>query len=404
MKLLIVGFNARPIAKSALEAGHEVGVIDYFGDMDLLLITKNCFSVLRQKPGETLHRELHRKPAEYLYILAEIMCDEQNDFDGILLGSSFDRYPEIVESFSKLGPELYANNSKRYELVRDKKKINELAENAGFIIPKLFAVRDFREAIEMGENLGYPIVTREDGGGGGAGIKLWESSEEITSYYEDKEKGPLWVQEFIDGKDASASVICSENGSRIISFNSQLMGDKKLGAPGPFSYCGNVTPLDIRNQLNTNDFYNSFSNIIHELLSNVNLLGSNGIDFVISNDKLYFMEINPRLQGSLECIQYSIDENIIKLHLDSFNNSSNIKNTKPKYKKWGFKGILFSNQESSFAVKKYPKSKTIVDRTHLNTILEYCDPFCSIVFSSKKLQNGYQKLYKTADEIISVNK
>ncbi len=43
MKLLVVGFNARPIAKSAVKAGHEIGVIDYFGDYDLLKLTKNCF-------------------------------------------------------------------------------------------------------------------------------------------------------------------------------------------------------------------------------------------------------------------------------------------------------------------------------------------------------------------------
>ena len=81
MKLLIVGFNARPIAKSAVQAGHEIGVIDYFGDYDLLKLTKNCFSVLRQKPGELLHRPLHRRPAEYLYYLAEIISDEQGDFE-----------------------------------------------------------------------------------------------------------------------------------------------------------------------------------------------------------------------------------------------------------------------------------------------------------------------------------
>ena len=123
-------------------------------------------------------------------------------------------------------------------------------------------------------------MTREDGGGGGAGIKFWENGEEIESYYEEKEKEPLWVQEYIEGIDASASVICSKNNVRIISFNRQLMGDTQLGAPSRFSYCGNVTPLDIDKKLNSNKFYKLYSEIIFELLSNLNLLGSNGIDFL----------------------------------------------------------------------------------------------------------------------------
>ena len=101
MKLLVSGFNARPFAKAAKKAGHEIGTVDYFGDMDLLKLSRNCFSVLRQKPGQTLHRPLHRIPAEYLYILSEIMSDEQGDFDGILLGSAFDRFPDLITKFDK---------------------------------------------------------------------------------------------------------------------------------------------------------------------------------------------------------------------------------------------------------------------------------------------------------------
>jgi predicted ATP-grasp superfamily ATP-dependent carboligase len=402
MKLLIVGFNARPIAKSAQEAGHEVGVIDYFGDLDLLQLTRNCFSVLKQTPNEILHRKLQRKPADYLYILAEIMNDEQGDFDGIVLGSSFDRFPDIVESFGKLGPKLYSNTPANFVLVRDKPKINQLALDAGFAIPKVESIKDYTEAIDIANNWGYPVVTREDGGGGGAGIKLWQSKEEIESYYKEKQEGPIWIQEQIIGIDASASVICSDNNVGIVSINRQIIGNSRLGAPGPFSYCGNVVPLDNTTLTHANKNHKEILNRVNELITNLQLVGSNGIDFVIADNQLFFMEINPRIQGSLECIQKATDINLVKLHLDSFQKNLELNEIVPKYKRWGFKGILFNNQEI-LKVRKYPKSSAIVDRTHHNVILEKDDPFCSVVFSARNLHDGYKKLFSLADKIIHVN-
>ncbi len=403
MKLLIVGFNARPIAKSAMEAGHSIGVIDYFGDMDLLKLTKNCFSVLRQKPGNTLHRPLHRKPSEYMYILSEIMCDEQGDFDGIILGSSFDPYPEIIAKFNKLGPKVYANNPSKFELIRNKKKINSLAQEAGFSIPKLISTNDYNEVKKIAKKWGYPIVTREDGGGGGVGIKLWLNESELKNYFEErKDKTTIWIQEYIKGVDASASVVCSKNNFRLLSLNKQLIGDKKLRAPGAFSYCGNIVPLE-SNYINR-EMYNQLKDKIKNLFSKLNLVGTNGIDFVIKNDKFYFMEINPRFQGSLECIQYATGINIVKAHLDSFNDNINYLNENPKYKSASIKGILFSDNEKNFQVKKYPDEEWIVDRTHFNVILEKTDPFCSIVLPTNNIQKDLKKVYSLADKILKMNK
>lgn len=402
MKLLIVGFNARPIAKSAMKAGHSIGVIDYFGDMDLLKLTRNCFSVLRQKPGKTLHRPLHRKPAEYMYILSEIMCDEQGDFDGILLGSSFDPYPEFIKAFNKLGPKVYANSPAKFELVRNKEKINILAKEAGFSIPKLKTVKDYNEVIKIAKKWGYPIVTREDGGGGGAGIRLWMNAEEIKKHFQEKEdERIIWVQEYIKGIDASASVICSENEFRLLSLNKQLIGDKNLGAPGAFSYCGNIVPLE--NKIINVKNYEQLYGKIKALFSKLNLIGTNGLDFVLKDDKFYFMEINPRFQGSLECIQYATEVNVVKAHLDSFNDNINYLNKNPKYKRASIKGILFSNSEKNFLVKKYPDTEWIVDRTHYNVLLENTDPFCSIVLPTNNIQKGQKMVYTLAKKIMKMN-
>ena len=406
MKLLIVGFNARPIAKSAKKASHEIGVVDYFGDIDLFKLTNNIFSVLRQKPEETLHRPLHRTPSEYLYILSEIMIEEQGDFDGIILGSSFDRYPELVKQFTELGPKLYANSSEDFVKVRRIKNIQKLAQNSGFEIPKTTIVNRTEELIEEAKNQTFPLVTRSGGGGGGAGIRFWKNFEDLQNHFNDlevEEEKEFVIQEYIEGIDASASVIATKERNYVLSINQQLIGDNNFNPPGDFAYCGNIVPLGsifLKNKM----YLQKSIHKIQELFSQLKLIGSNGIDFVIKNNELYFMEVNPRIQGSIECIEYATGRNIIQLHIESFYENNLDLPSIPKYKRKAIKGILFSNSEKTLQIKKYPKNKWIVDRTHIGVLIEQGDPICSIVLPSASHEKGYNKAVKLANKITTMNK
>ncbi|MCF2143598.1 MAG: ATP-grasp domain-containing protein [Candidatus Heimdallarchaeota archaeon] len=407
MKLLIVGFNARPIAKAAAQANYQIGIIDYFGDMDLLQLTRNCFAVLRQKAGETLHRPLHRTPAEYLFLLAETMIEEQGDFDGILIGSGFDKYPEIITKVHALGVKVYANTAEKFALCRMKKKMNELAQKAGFAIPKLLKANSISEALEIMKTVRFPIVTRTNGGGGGAGIRKWDTKSELENYLhsrEELEEQTLFFQEYIQGINASATVVCSKEKTAILSLNKQLIGDKQLGAPGDFAYCGNIVPLERAMHLpaKQKEFFADLMTKIKSLFLQLKLTGINGVDFVIRGTKSYFMEVNPRFLGSLECTQIATKQNLVKIHLDAFHDTLSVKEP-PHYYRVGVKGILFSNIEKPFPVKKYPTSKWIVDRTHVGVILERGDPFCSIVLPAISATNGLEKVHTLAKRIQRLN-
>ena len=62
-KIAVVGFNARPIACSAMKTGAEVFVSDYWGDEDLFTCATKCVSILNPEPGtrqrQTLESPVH---------------------------------------------------------------------------------------------------------------------------------------------------------------------------------------------------------------------------------------------------------------------------------------------------------------------------------------------------------
>ncbi|MFW9924831.1 MAG: ATP-grasp domain-containing protein, partial [Candidatus Thorarchaeota archaeon] len=188
----------------------------------------------------------------------------------------------------------------------------------------------------------------------------------------------------------------------IISINKQIIGDKNFNSPGNFSYCGNIVPLN-HEIAEESSFSKELLESIRKLFLELNLKGSNGIDFVINGKQFFFMEINPRFQGSIECVEYATGINIVKNHIAAFQGIDLGISENPKYKRKAIKAILFANSEENISVKKYPKSKWIVDRTQYGVLLENGDPFCSIVKPIKAYERDYQNTVKLAKKIIELN-
>jgi predicted ATP-grasp superfamily ATP-dependent carboligase len=72
----------------------------------------------------------------------------------------------------------------------------------------------------------------------------------------------------------------------------------------PFGYCGNIVPLHIAHST-----LKKCKAIAEKIALHFGLKGSNGIDIIISNDGTpYVIEVNPRFQGSSECIEKESSE------------------------------------------------------------------------------------------------
>jgi predicted ATP-grasp superfamily ATP-dependent carboligase len=57
-----------------------------------------------------------------------------------------------------------------------------------------------------------------------------------------------------------------------------------------------------------------------EIASSLNLVGSNGIDFLITDNGPIVVEVNPRFQGSLDTVEAATGLNLFHAHVESFFN------------------------------------------------------------------------------------
>ena len=167
-----------------------------------------------------------------------------------------------------------------------------------------------------------PIVIKPEDGVGAESIYYFETQYQIKHFFQDfkhkVEYGRKYIiQEFVEGKDLSASLIglpyimdSQYKNPLLLSINAQNVDIKNSNYDS--EYYGGHTPVED---------YQKTKNNLSLLLEKINFSefsGYFGIDFIRTTDsKIYFIEINPRLTTSYIGLRNVINLNPAKLILDS---------------------------------------------------------------------------------------
>ncbi|MFQ6124828.1 MAG: ATP-grasp domain-containing protein [Candidatus Heimdallarchaeota archaeon] len=393
-KYLIIGFNSRPIAISAQNAGYRVAVIDFFGDLDLKLAVEDVFSVLWQRPGQPLMRRLGRPAQEYLMTLAQIMLEEQ-EVDGIIQGSGLDDYFEGWAKISKKCP-LVGNSPERLPQLRDRRVLYRLAQKCNLSAPQMEQARSPEEACEIAQGIGLPVVLRPAGGSAGIDTYKCENTESVKAIATHilKTRNCLFILDFIDGIPASVSLVGNGQECRVVTFNEQLVGLKAFGAPSEFMYTGNITPFarQLEPELVTS---------LESLGSKLELVGSNGFDFVICKDELFLMELNPRLQGTLEIIEKAYDINLVELHLKAC--QGDLPDSLPTPNRVAGKAVIYAKKTGPMSsIPHQIKNSQVVDRSLPGVILNRGDPVCTLLTSGRSREKVFSNLLDDSQHLVEV--
>ena len=387
---MVVGVNTRPIVKSAKALGVKTIAVDCFGDIDLLECADAVFSVRSAKLGI----QLKSSKRSSLFQLS-LQALEAHDVDAILLTSGMEYDSAFIGELGKRA-KIIGNGRARLETCKNKEKLFRIADKIGIPYPLTHRVRRRDEALEAARDIGYPVVLKPAFGGGGIGIRLVRSPDELERFFRrvlsagDNES--LYVQQYIRGTDASTSILSNGDEAKCLTVNEQLIGDKLLGVPRPFGYCGNVIPL------NKPEFESEIVENSRVICEEIGLVGSNGVDFVLS-DQPYLMEINPRFQSTIDCVEGLLGINLVEEHIRACRGEVG------KYRQprgYSVKLILYAKKDVEFPdLKKIPD---IVDITPEGSIVKKGHPICSVLKFGESRNETIAEAYVLASKISKLNK
>jgi len=275
MRVMVAGINIRHIACSAARAGHEVFAADCFCDLDLEGCTRDAVCLPRREARDCISD-----------------CIERFHPDAIVFGPGF-------EEVRAGGAPVMSNLPEKASLVADKLWLAGWLERQGF---------PFIRTKSAPEGLGYPFLVKPRKGAGGVGCRIVERAEDLQWAPD------LIAQDYVQGIPASVSVIGTGHESRAVAVNEQLVGERWAGAGG-FRYVGNITPLQSSRGASID---RALADMAERIVSGLGLIGSNGVDFLLTPDGPVVVEVNARFQGSLDAVEKTTGINIFQAHLDAF--------------------------------------------------------------------------------------
>lgn len=304
MKILVIGYSTRYLVCAGKRAGYTVYSLDHFGDSDLLRCADkySCFDEI----------------ADNDELLCILDCLDW-DFDAIILGTGFEYADPGRDGYLVLN-----NPPDIARSIGNKKSFAGKMESLGFSHPKIYDTDD---------DFPYPVMVKPIYGVGGIENRLAYSREEISGC-----GGDLLIQEYIQGVPASVSVIATQEDAVAITVNEQLIGTPWLSAY-MFAYSGNITPFQ-------SEYDYEMRKIAVQVVKRLGLVGSNGVDFLLTEEGPVVIEVNARFQGTLDTVEHVSGISVFDAHVKAF--SGELPQINPDSEnKTGFAGkaIIFTDHD-----------------------------------------------------------
>ncbi len=373
-KILAAGYSVRHIVSSGSRAGYEMYAADAFGDVDTKRSAKKYF------------------PLNSLQLQADVklLKDAIRKVDGVIIGSGFER-----ADFDFLKAEdrrkILGNAPELTKEVSNKAWLLSRLDDLGVLHPLTYTGRDIAEdekKAKQAKHLHYPVVAKPAYGGGGTANFFCLNEKELIRWA--KQLPGFLFQEYIKGKHASVSLISSKREAISVSVNEQLIGLDSLDAPGPFVYCGNISPF-------VTNFSRQLCEIAVEVTNELGLIGSNGVDFVVTDDGPVVIEVNPRFQGSLDTVELStgLNLNLVDAHVKAVR--GDLLMERMEAKRYAVKAIAFAKQEGMI-IENFDIGG-IVDIPEKDRIVKPGEPIATGMGIGDSRENAFAEAMKNVERI-----
>ena len=296
--------NRGEIAIRVFRACNELGIRTV-----AIYSKEDTMSLHRNKADEAYLVGEGKSPTEaYLDIEGILKIAKEHDVDAIHPGygflsenSNLARRCE-VEGFVFIGPRL-----EHLIMFGDKLNARRQAELAEIpMIPGSNGnVESVEEVLSFGEQYGYPIIIKAVNGGGGRGMRVVRSAEEVPSAYDmarsEAKKAfgsdEIYLEKYLeDPKHIEVQIIGDQYGNLVHLFERdcsvQRRHQKLVEIAPAFSL-----PVEQRQAI---------CNAAVKLMKNVNYISAGTVEFLATGDgKFYFIEVNPRIQ-----VEHTVTEEI----------------------------------------------------------------------------------------------
>lgn len=289
---------------------------------------------------------------------------------------------KLAEKLERFGIKILGTSFEALDLAEDRGRFSKVLETHNIPFPKYGVVESAEQALELADELGFPLLVRPSYVLGGQKMKIVINKEELEHHVVDiiNEMGSnqILLDHFLGGAiEAEADAICDGKDVYIIGIMQHI---EPAGIHSGDSYA--VLP-----PYNLGDFVmQQIEDITKKIAVELKTVGLINIQFAIKDDKVYVIEANPRASRTVPFIAKAYDEPYVNYATKVMLGEKKVKdfNFQPRKEGYAIKIPVFSYEKFPDVKKELgPEMKSTGEA--IRFIKNLKDPFFTKIYSERNM-------------------
>ncbi len=214
---------------------------------------------------------------------------EKEQPDGAILQFGGQTAIKLTKTLKELGVRILGTSAENIDAAEDREKFDRILEQCDIPRPAGKTVFTLDQALKAAEELGYPVLVRPSYVLGGQGMEIAFSENDVIEFMEIinrvKQEHPILIDKYMMGKEIEVDAICDGEDILIPGIMEHL---ERAGVHSGDSI--SVYPTQTIEQ----KYKDVIVDYTQKLAKALKVVGLINIQFVLYNEQVYVIEVNPR--------------------------------------------------------------------------------------------------------------
>ena len=196
---------------------------------------------------------------------------------------------KLTQALMEMGVRILGTDADDVDAAEDRERFDQVLGRCGIRRPKGETVFTAQEAKEVAGRLGYPVLVRPSYVLGGAGMRIAISDDDIDQYIGEinryTQEHPILVDKYMIGKEIEVDAVCDGTDILIPGIMEHI---ERAGIHSGDSI--SVYPAsDLSDKVKE-----TIVSYTEKLAQNLHVIGMMNIQFIVQDEEVYIIEVNPR--------------------------------------------------------------------------------------------------------------
>ena len=196
---------------------------------------------------------------------------------------------KLTKALDEMGVRIFGTEPENVDAAEDREKFDEILEKTGIPRPQGKTIFTLEEALAAANELGYPVLVRPSYVLGGQGMEIAFNDRDVAEFMEiinrTVQEHPILVDKYMMGKEIEVDAICDGENILIPGIMEHL---ERAGVHSGDSI--SVYPT----QTVSDKIKKVIVDYTERLAKALNVIGLVNIQYVVYNNEVYVIEVNPR--------------------------------------------------------------------------------------------------------------